>query len=191
MLRDYQLFTSGKGNTQLYYKGSASSKDGELLQEGWLPLLSDELENAPRSTELILLEKLSEICGLFSMVIIKEGACYLAVDIIRSNPLFYGFHNNSLFITNNLHEFQKMNDPFPVDGEKLEEFMFSGFVLGNHTIYRDVFATQAGEIVIITNNQVNSKGTFPTIPLRPQTGKPMIMTLPKPWTGSSCPLFQG
>ncbi len=165
MLHDYQLFTSGKGNTRVYYKGSASSKDGELLPEGGLPLLPDELENAPRSTELILLEKLSEICGLFSMVIMKEGACYLAVDIIRSSPLFYGFHNNSLFITDNLHEFQKVNDPLPVHEEKLEEFMFTGFVLGSHTIYRDVFATQAGEIVTLENNQVSSKRYFTYHPL--------------------------
>ncbi len=165
MLHDYQLFTSGKGNTRVYYKGSASSKDGELLPEGGLPLLPDELENAPRSTELILLEKLSEICGLFSMVIMKEGACYLAVDIIRSSPLFYGFHNNSLFITDNLHEFQKVNDPLPVHEEKLEEFMFTGFVLGSHTVFRDVFATQAGEIVTIENNQVSSKRYFTYHPL--------------------------
>lgn len=160
MLNDHQLFTSGNGYIKVYYKGSASLKDGELLSEGWLNLLADLLENASLSTDLVLLEKLSEICGLFSMVILKEGACYLAVDIIRSNPLFYGFNNNILFITNNLHEFQKVNDHLPVSEETLEEFMLTGFVLGSHTVYRDVFALQAGEINIIKNNQVSSKRYF-------------------------------
>ncbi len=164
MLRDHQLFTSTKGNTKVYYKGSASSKDGELLSEGWLSLLPDVLDNAQRSTDLILLEKLSEICGLFSMIIMKEGACNLAVDIIRSNPLFYGFHNNALFITDNLYEFQKFIAPLPVHEEKLEEFIFTGFVLGSHTVYRDVFAIQAGEIVTIENNQVSSKRYFTYFP---------------------------
>lgn len=44
MLNDHQLFTSGNGYIKVYYKGSASLKDGELLSEGWLNLLAGSLK---------------------------------------------------------------------------------------------------------------------------------------------------
>ncbi len=55
---------------------------------------------------------------------------------------------------------QRQNGTFPIDNEKLEEFIASGFVYGNGTIYDNVNAIQAGEIVIINDHEISSKRYF-------------------------------
>src|SRR5690554_5486680 len=88
----------------------------------------------------------TKIKQLFSVVIQFEGKSIIASDIIRSRPIFYGFTNNKLFITDSVKEFQSEYGKFEIDDNNLEQYIASGFVYGNGTIYKDVYAVQPGEI---------------------------------------------
>ncbi|KFD40375.1 hypothetical protein AT05_02365 [Schleiferia thermophila str. Yellowstone] len=81
-------------------------------------------------------------------------------DIIRAQPLFYGLINNEWFITDNLSAYQKKNESFDIDQTNLEQYIASGFVYGNGTIYKDVYALQAGEVITIKGNEIHSQRYF-------------------------------
>ena len=82
--------------------------------------------------------------GLFSIVLKTEKELIIASDVIRSYQLFYGFHHNKLFITDNLEEFQKENGLLEIDYDRFEEYFITGLVHGNKTIYKNVYGLQAG-----------------------------------------------
>ncbi len=158
MLLGYKFFSCGKDQCSIYYKGYVYSLKTPI--EKWLNELAGKLSDKEDLFSAFLFAELKRISGLFSIVIKKGNNYYIAGDRIRSLPVFYGFHNNNLFITNNLDEYQKQNSLLITDNDKIEEYMSSGFVLGNGTIYKNVYGIQAGELVTIKDNKIKSERYF-------------------------------
>lgn len=156
-LSDFDSFSFEGGQYIIFYKGSAYS--GEELSQ-WIALLIKQLSGDNQRFEEFLTSELNKIYGLFSFVFTDGYDCYVVGDLIRSIPVFYGFINNLLFITDDLYEYQKQNGFLSIDNDKLEEFTASGFVYGNRTIYKNVFALQAGEIVSIKEHRISSVRYF-------------------------------
>jgi len=104
--------------------------------------------------------------GSFLLILVKNNEYFIAGDIIRSHPLFYGFHNDLFFITDKLDHFQKDYGSFEIDYEKLEEYISCGLVLGNRTVYKNVYGLQAGEIVKVNGNNISSVRYFKYLPVK-------------------------
>ncbi len=93
--------------------------------------------------------KLKEANGFFCVLIQHEDVVFVAVDSIRSHPLFYseayqwiGDYPDTL---NETHVLKK-------DTISKYEFFATGYVTGNQTIYEDIYQLQAGQYLIIENN---------------------------------------
>ena len=97
---------------------------------------------------------LNSIDGHFALAVQREDITFIAVDKIRSTPLFFTNIANNFYIDHdpknlfNLNGFDKTLD----ESAKLEIAM-SGYTIGNKTIYKNLYSLKAGEIAIFQNNR--------------------------------------
>jgi asparagine synthase (glutamine-hydrolysing) len=165
LLYCFECFSFTEKNLKVYYKGSAYK--GKDL-ENWIRLLVDQLITDKHNFNTYLFSELAKTSGLYSLIFKSGNYCFIAGDIIRSIPIFYGFIKNRLIITDNLDEYQKHFNPFSIDNDKLEEFIASGFVYGNGTIFKNVYTLQAGEIVTIKDDEITASRYFEFKPAEKQ-----------------------
>ena len=96
---------------------------------------------------------LASIDGHFALIVQKDDLTFIAVDKIRSVPLFFVNIKNDYFIDCdpknlvNLNKFDKTID----ENAKLEIAM-SGFTIGNKMIYKNLHSLKAGETVLFKEN---------------------------------------
>jgi asparagine synthase (glutamine-hydrolysing) len=96
---------------------------------------------------------LESIDGHFALIFQRNDLTCIAVDKIRSTPLFFTKIKNFYYIDCdpknlvNLDEFSKT-----INEDAKLELAMSGFTIGNKTIYNNLYSLQAGEIVIFHNN---------------------------------------
>ena len=96
---------------------------------------------------------LASIDGHFALIVQKDDLTFIAVDKIRSIPLFFINIKNDFFIDCdpknlvNLNKFDKKID----ENAKLEIAM-SGFTIGNKMIYKNLHSLKAGETVLFKEN---------------------------------------
>ena len=96
---------------------------------------------------------LASIDGHFALIVQKDDLTFIAVDKIRSVPLFFINIKNDFFIDCdpknlvNLNKFDKKID----ENSKLEIAM-SGFTIGNKMIYKNLHSLKAGEAVLFKEN---------------------------------------
>jgi len=159
-LDDYETFSFKEENSIIYFKGSVFYNNEIVNTESWVEYLLKYLVEDEDLFNSVLVAELNKITGLFSLVI-QNGRDYIIIgDIIRSKPVFYGFVNNNLFITDNLEKFQRKYGLLEINNARLEESIVYGFVLRNGTVYKNVFGLQAGEIVKISGNEIRSGRYF-------------------------------
>jgi len=97
---------------------------------------------------------LNSIDGHFALAVQREDITFIAVDKIRSTPLFFTNIANNFYIDHdpknlvNLNKFDKILD----ENAKLEIAM-SGYTIGNKTIYKNLYSLKAGEIAVFQNNR--------------------------------------
>jgi asparagine synthase (glutamine-hydrolysing) len=129
-------------------------KDVNLWIKGYI--YSHRMEEIIDICESIKLDEISSfinsIDGHFSLVVQKEDLTFMAVDKIRSTPLFFTQIENSLFIDNNpknLINLNGFNNTMKEDS-KLEVSM-AGYTIGNKTVYNNLCSLKAGEVVVFEN----------------------------------------
>lgn len=87
--------------------------------------------------------------GNFAMIEDEEKQVVLVSDVIRSIPIFYQVCDETIYISDNAekiqHETKAMLSP---DNET--EFLQTGYVTENETIFKDIFQIYPGEIVRIS-----------------------------------------
>ena len=101
-----------------------------------------------------ILSFVTSIDGHFALLVQRDDPTFIAVDKIRSIPLFFIKIKSDFYIDydpKNLvyfNEFDKEID----ENAKLEIFM-SGFTIGSKTIYKNLYSLKAGEIVLFQKNK--------------------------------------
>jgi len=96
---------------------------------------------------------IKKIDGHFALLVQRKDLTFIAVDKIRSTPLFFVKIKDDFYIDCepknlvNLNEFDKIID----ENAKLEISM-SGFTIGNKTIYKNLYSLKAGERVLFQDN---------------------------------------
>jgi asparagine synthase (glutamine-hydrolysing) len=94
------------------------------------------------------IETLKDLGGCFSVIIERGDYILAGVDIIRSYPLFWAEHDNELLIGDNACEiWGKLGKP-ALDMDKVPEFLMSGVVIGNDTLFPGLKQLEAGQCVI-------------------------------------------
>ena len=129
-------------NLKIWIKGYIFSHSIDEIIEICRNITKDEVSSFVASIE-----------GHFSLVVQKDNLTFIAVDKIRSTPLFFIKIKNKIFIDKdpknlvNSDEFHKT-----VDQNAKLELAMSGFTIGNKTIYKSLNSLKGGEIVLFLDN---------------------------------------
>ena len=92
---------------------------------------------------------MKNIDGHFSIVVQRNDLSFIAVDVIRSIPIFFINIGNNYFIDKdpkNLVKIKNFSKTINEDG--ILELSMAGFTIGNKTLFKNLHALKAGEIVI-------------------------------------------
>lgn len=138
-------------------------KDCNIWVKGYL---INKEKNLFRGKELIgyfrgvrneedLLERIGGGNGNFACIVDGEDEIYIDVDHIRGFPLFYLYEQGSLFIGDQAYLLKsKIFDP-SLEKELVEEYLMTGYVTGNNTIYREIKQLKAGEYLVYNKSSKN------------------------------------
>ncbi|MDF1548505.1 MAG: asparagine synthase C-terminal domain-containing protein [Bacteroidales bacterium] len=111
-----------------------------------------ELENI--QTKESMITWLDKANGCFSVVIKRNNIILFAVDNIRTFPIFYSIEKTEFIITDD--PVSVFNDTKEIDPLAAFEIESAAYVTGKRTLFRDVYQVQAGEIIVYSNNEVES-----------------------------------
>lgn len=100
---------------------------------------------------------LLKICYWGAFVIIDDAKVILAADMVWAHPLFIMQDGNTWVITDVL---SKVDEELVVDDKALEMYIACNMVLDNKTVYENVFSVQAGEVLSINGNYIDSERYF-------------------------------
>lgn len=102
---------------------------------------------------------LENVDGNYSIILNKEDKVYLVADRLRTMPVFYSV-TPDLVVADSTSNFSKISHPF--NEACCEQFLATGYVIGNATMLTGVFQVEAGQVVSINkaNQKVDSKDYF-------------------------------
>jgi asparagine synthase (glutamine-hydrolysing) len=127
---------------EVWAKGYFFTSDGKLYRETdlcyYFSRIADEAE---------FRRKLLSVNGLFSIIIRKENRLWMAVDRLRSFPLFYRNQNEHLIVGDEVDNLFESGEQKEIDEEACLTFSGCSYVLGNKTLLKTVFQVQAGELI--------------------------------------------
>lgn len=141
----------------------------QLIRKGWVSYCSDNIQTYVRGqvhienkyydaealakylcekTEDNLNATIKKLNGTWAIVQVdrRNETAVLVVDHLRSIQLLYKLDvsNNTLFISDDITFFEK-DRMLEFDEDCLHEYLSSGYVYYNRTLYKDVFSLQAAE----------------------------------------------
>ncbi|HKL76015.1 MAG TPA: asparagine synthase-related protein [Halanaerobiales bacterium] len=102
-----------------------------------------------------IIKKVRLLNGLFTIIIKSKKECFLISDITRTFPIVYYHNNKNWIITDNVSWLRKKYN-LKKDDSSCKEFLASGLVTKNNSLFQNVYQVQSGEIVSINQNKVNS-----------------------------------
>ncbi len=127
-----------------YFRGWFHDKDSYHEKEGALCFFDsnkdDEFSN-----------KLNSINGNYACIYTRENRTYVAVDRIRSFPLFYTKFKNDVYISDDIEKLRELIGEEKFEIGHVQELMATGYVTGRKTLYKNIYQLQAGEYLIINN----------------------------------------
>jgi len=95
-------------------------------------------------------QSLCALNGFFALVWHSPEKVVIAVDRVRSIPLFYGSSHGRVFISDDAEWVRQQVGDVSMDAVAREEFRLAGYVTGSATLYPGVKQLQAGEMLQVT-----------------------------------------
>jgi asparagine synthase (glutamine-hydrolysing) len=92
---------------------------------------------------------LNDLNGQFAVVVDTPQSVYAAVDHIASIPLFYGIGNTTIYIGDDLIRMKETLPDEPCDQDAATEFLLTGYVTGNETLYPRIKQLQPGQMLSV------------------------------------------
>jgi asparagine synthase (glutamine-hydrolysing) len=103
-------------------------------------------------TEEQFIDRLKRLNGFYALIKHSSQKLFAAVDRVRSIPLFYGQKGNDLFLSDSAEWVREQVGNNEMDTLAREEFLLTGYVTGPDTLFPDVKQLQAGEALIVSDN---------------------------------------
>jgi asparagine synthase (glutamine-hydrolysing) len=102
-----------------------------------------------------ILKKLNQLNGFFSLIIRTEKEILIAVDHVRSRPLFIArMSTGKIFITDSFYKAQMVMDDTSYCNKTIDQFRCTGYTLGNNTLVSGIKQIQAGELFRIKEEKI-------------------------------------
>jgi asparagine synthase (glutamine-hydrolysing) len=138
---------------------------GDIWAKGYI---FDEVNNLYQNEELInyfdsveteedFKEKLRRANGFFNIIYKKNDLLFVAVDNLRSFPIFYSKRNGKIFISDSTNWIMKNVKNMKVHPQYSEEYLVLGYVTEDNTLIENINQIPAGEFLIINLNRTEIK----------------------------------
>ena len=124
----------------LYYKGCANIAKN----------ISDQIKAVNTDSDLVSLvfDTLKELKDFTSGIIETESHIIAWVDHIRTWPIYYTNPKNKFLISPDARTVQKEAGISDIDDLSALEFAMASFATGRHTIFKELFCLQPGEMLV-------------------------------------------
>lgn len=96
-------------------------------------------------------ERMKQLNGFFSVIVFTSNSLFIAVDHVRSIPLFWKKQDNEFYIFDEINELLVSNEK--LDNESLCQFETGLFVVGRKTLFLNIFQIEAGEYLWVDKNE--------------------------------------
>jgi asparagine synthase (glutamine-hydrolysing) len=96
---------------------------------------------------------LNQAKGFFSLVYSTPAQILVAVDRVRSLPMYYAVHANVCFVSDDAYWVQERVQSFAFDHLAATELLLTGYVTGRNTLVPEVKQLQAGEMLLISKEE--------------------------------------
>jgi len=146
--------TLEEGSASLHIQSCKEDHNRAVFYERMKDVIS-ELINKSSTDEIIKFLSSKEFYHL-SFVFKSTDVIVLKTDIVRSVPLFYSLNNNQIFISDK----NNPNDKYELNKESIIQMVELGYVLGDQTVYKNVFGAQAAEIIVIKKDSIHKDRFF-------------------------------
>ena len=130
-----------KISESVFLKGKIFQKGKLLNNDDVISLLSDV------HSQEKLLDLISDFTGFFYLGIELEDNIILATDIVRTYPIFYKISNTAIHLSENAFDLRE-NEALSI--HDVDGFLMCGYVIGNKTIFQDIFQVETANIVSIS-----------------------------------------
>jgi asparagine synthase (glutamine-hydrolysing) len=125
-------------------------------------IYSHTIEKIIETVKLLEMEDIesfiNSLDGHFALIVETNEFSFIAVDKIRSTPLFFANVDDIFYID---YDPKKLaaQDKFKkyIRDDSVLEISMSGYTIGNKTIYKDLYSLKAGELVVFENNSFKYK----------------------------------
>lgn len=129
-------------NISLWIKGYIYSHTVEEIIDICKDIKADDVEDFINSMD-----------GHFALVVQRDDLTFMAIDKIRSTPLFFAKIQNDFFIDSDPKNLISLNGfDKTVDEDAKLEISMAGFTIGNKTLYKKLHSLKAGELIIFKDN---------------------------------------
>ena len=147
-------------NIKLLLKGNHTyswTNSGNIYFLGYFFDSENNLYRENEAVEFIVnqlkINPLEEVCkrmnGNFSFIIFSENQYSLVSDSVNFFPLFYKIENEELIISNYWKSIVEYSSEFQLNTEAIDEFENAGFVLSDETLDKNIYKTNANQILNI------------------------------------------
>jgi asparagine synthase (glutamine-hydrolysing) len=106
-------------------------------------------------------EGLLNLNGFFAVVVKQGNQIFAAVDRLRSIPLFYGKQGSDIFIGDDARWVRGQLEEQEMDLLARREFLATGYVTGQDTLFPNLKQIQAGELVAFETSEHGHSDAFP------------------------------
>ena len=97
----------------------------------------------------------SRLNGNWAAVVVCDDNVYLAVDHLRSIQLLYRQENDALHVFDDMENFRK-DHQLEFDEDCVHEYLSSGYVYGNRTLFKETYSLQAAERVAFVAGRIDA-----------------------------------
>jgi asparagine synthase (glutamine-hydrolysing) len=153
LLNEYYPWTEIKlKEAECYLKGNIFFENKLLSPEKLAELISTLICKEGQGKEKEIGDFLNELNGEFAFVAETEDTIFCAVDKKRSIPLFYIKTKSSFIVSDSAYYLKDKTDQ-RLNEEKAAEFMVTGYVTGNETLFDDIKQVRNGEFLLYQKNE--------------------------------------
>jgi len=139
----------------IFIKGSFFDSDNNYYEKENTVSYFKKITN---SNEFV--ERIKTINGIFTVIIKTSDEIYIASDTTRIFPLFYTKKNNQLYISDDILYIKNKLKILEFDKKSSEEFLASGYTIGNKTLLKNIFQLQSSEYLYFKNEEKIKQGFF-------------------------------
>lgn len=150
----HQPFLSENGRYSMVYNGEIYNYKEfypELKSNGFDIRTTSDTEVLMKLFQLHGLKMLNRLNGMFAFAIWDklEKKLTLVRDRMGVKPLYYSFHNETLYFASEQKALFTAGVPLKMAQDGLEEYIFNRFVAGENTLYQNIKKVLPGHIMTI------------------------------------------